>query len=182
MKHICFIIALFSVFLYFGCGKECKTITHIEYPIYIHKILDVYRPGCYFIYLNQDSTKYDSIYISDYRSGVDSDRFKDCLSTNGREFIMHSSYLSTGGMVYCSYYGLESGNARFDGHSLNQNSPQDRDWIIICDNNGSNLRYTNGQELTQVPYYMLWNNPDYILESVSISKESSPIFFPHIWE
>ena len=142
----------------------------------MHKIFDVYRPGCYFLYVNQDSTKYDSLYISDYESGVAQDHLETCLSADWRRFYLNSTYLSESRAVYVTY-------ERFIGHDYAKftarpadakNYISDVGVYFYCIDDKKNL-FKNDQAsipYEKIMYYPLWNNPPVILEDVVISRGS----------
>jgi len=98
---------VYGFFSVTGC-KECKG--PLEYhPLLpqMEKYFGVYKPGNYWIYYNQDSTKVDSVYVSDYSEGKVKDN-NDCVEFDLVSFKLHSEYLSTqapikDGILYVTY-------------------------------------------------------------------------------
>src|SRR5690606_30168763 len=53
-----------------------------------------YKPGAYWIYLNRDSTKRDSIWVDNFEAERELDNIS-CITSNETFFDMHCTYLDT---------------------------------------------------------------------------------------
>jgi len=68
----------------------------------MEKYFGVYKPGNYWIYYNQDSSKNDSIYISDYEESQWSD-MTICQKWDYRSYSINSEYLSADKILNTEY-------------------------------------------------------------------------------
>ena len=91
-----------AVILVNGCSNCNNTYDDLDFSPYMHQYFGVFEEGNYFIYLNQDGTKRDSIYISDFSEEVSTNR-SDCTHDSVRKGLINSEYLSNGNIRF--YYG-----------------------------------------------------------------------------
>jgi len=173
------ILAFFflGILIQTGCGKcnsQSDTIK-VSFSDYIHKIFNVYRPGSYFLYVNQDSTKYDSIYISNYNSYIEYEKEVSCRNSETREFFIISSFFSEGRPLKASYFiDLNNSYSIFALKSITNNGNSD---VNIAVYGKDNQNYLFKPIPTEVPYekydnYILWKNPNIILDDVSIVRKA----------
>lgn len=76
-----------------SCNK-CKNPDFKEQAPLIDEYFGNYKPGAYWIFLNRDSTKRDSMWVDQYKISDISERQFSCVSGRETEFIVHSSYLA----------------------------------------------------------------------------------------
>ena len=82
--------------------KDCKQCNYTQYetaPV-ILEYFGNYKPGNYWIYENQDGTKRDSMWVSDYVEKNGGDELK-CFQYPVREFVLNSNYLGTKRQLKC---------------------------------------------------------------------------------
>ncbi|MEX0813773.1 MAG: hypothetical protein WD048_16265 [Chitinophagales bacterium] len=98
IKYIIIItLSLFCFTIMNSCQKgSCrgKVDEHYTFPDEMEKYFGVFQPDNYWIYYNQDSSKKDSIYISDFEENIRSSNIKpDCVSWDEKDFVLHSDHL-----------------------------------------------------------------------------------------
>src|SRR5690606_7961908 len=84
-----------------ACQKKvtCAGVQHVNEQVYLmEKFFSNYEQGTVWIYLNRDSTKYDSIYLSNFQT-YNAGENKNCLTGDLTEFEMNSNYLASGQVV-----------------------------------------------------------------------------------
>ncbi len=84
-------LIIFSWFLS-GCGK-CKDLTYYGYLPQMEKYFGMYVPDNWWVYYNQDSTKKDSIYVTDFKETIDTDTKDNCIEYPTRDFILNTDFL-----------------------------------------------------------------------------------------
>lgn len=77
-----------------ACKKECKTYTYVPMAKLMQEYFGNYKPGNYWIYLNQDSTKRDSMWVSSYTTARGGDKMF-CIEWEEIYFNLHTQYLHT---------------------------------------------------------------------------------------
>jgi len=79
-----------------SCYRKCKDkdLTFCEMPPTGEKYFKTYKEGSYWIYYNKDSTKKDSVYVSNYKSVIEREKMVDCIEWEERTFELHSEYLN----------------------------------------------------------------------------------------
>ena len=85
------------LFLFVGChDKICHQKKMPFYPLLpiMEKYFGNYKPDNYWIYLNQDSTKRDSIFVSNFEYERMKEPVTLCLELESKIFNLESSYLS----------------------------------------------------------------------------------------
>lgn len=116
-----------------ACKKECKTYTYVPTAPAALNYFGNYKPGNYWIYLNRDSTKRDSVWVDNYKVERTGDGQFSCTEGNVISFDLHSNYLDSTKIIptqirrngqdmyttitqlyLVSYYGYYSLNAKFN--------------------------------------------------------------------
>lgn len=92
MRLPVFSLLLASALSLAACNK-CKDIQHVERTKLMEAYFGNYKPGAYWIYLNRDSTKRDSIWIDDYKTQKKIDKLDQCLEADEYFFYLHNKYL-----------------------------------------------------------------------------------------
>lgn len=116
-----FLFLIFSGVIFCTSCNECRgNIEHYDFPEEMEQYFGVFRPGNYWVYYNQDSTKKDSFYISDFEESTGRLLDKDeCVSWDQREFTLHTTYLNRESKVFyqtninCCEWIFESDNYLF---------------------------------------------------------------------
>ncbi|MEX0813770.1 MAG: hypothetical protein WD048_16250 [Chitinophagales bacterium] len=88
-----------------SCNKCRGDIEHFTFPEEMEKYFGVFQPGNYWVYYNQDSSKKDSMYISDFEEkkvtvNEELPPKSDCHSYNEKHFKLHTQYLTRGYNVH----------------------------------------------------------------------------------
>jgi hypothetical protein len=91
MKEKIILLAISLVFINSACTKECKNFTQYQTAPVILEYFGNYKPGNYWIYENQDGTKKDSMWVSDYKEST-GERLT-CIKYPVRQYILHSRHL-----------------------------------------------------------------------------------------
>jgi len=163
------------VLLVFSSCSHCPNgTTTIDYPAYMHKYFHVFMPGCYFLYLNQDSTKHDSIYITDYYLGHFKADYKYCRETPQSQFTLHSEYLSSVKETDIIYEaGVVDCQAEFGGSSSSFPA------FNITTKKCFDTLYNFSIPLLNIDTLMLWKDTTQIIEDVWLYKysEQGAIYF-----
>lgn len=168
MKNILYLLSSLLLFLGVSSCRHCSSIGNITIPYYMNEYFSVYYPGSYFIFLNQDSTKRDSIYVTNYDTSAIVDSRVRCLRWSQSVFTINSQYLSSDKMVNVkiSYpLGSSSPFCSFSGMSVSE----DRVWNFYAKANTDTF-YINRNPLTilnRIMFYKLWNNPQYTVVEVT---------------
>lgn len=142
-----FIIAV-SLALAFASCHRCQNFTRVEQAPLIKKYFGIYKPGAYWIYLNRDSTKRDSVWISDYVLTTGKDRLDKCLEMEESQFTLNSSYFPRGTR---SSIGPSGGDFKY--------TIADVGGFFIADNDDSSFTSSGGSSYWPiVRNYALWPN------------------------
>jgi len=167
MKYNLFFIML-SIFL-----VSCKPCPHgIEetyFPVYMDKYFSVYKPGSYFIYLNQDASKKDSIFISSFSNNVITDKVH-CIEIKDRHFDLNTEYLSSENLINITYRAEENGNG--DAYFIGLSS--DINWSVRGLKNIDSL-IINNPPTGKIEQYQLWGDTGQVIEDVWVFN--NVIFF-----
>lgn len=91
-KNVFFIVLLASALSLAACDK-CKEYTHIGFAKITTEYFGGFKPGAYWIYLNRDSTKKDSIWLDNYNNWTVKDRLETCIETDEISFDIHCEFL-----------------------------------------------------------------------------------------
>ena len=118
MKKLKLILFLFPVFICFSCGKQ--EICDGDYTYYLPSEMSLHYFQCFdagnsWTYINQDSTKTDSLYLKygyPYSNGVTD---WGCYASYDRKTVLYSSYLYQNPEypVECCYSGNNNNNTYF---------------------------------------------------------------------
>ena len=87
-------LCIICMMLLISSCKDCKQCNYTQYetaPV-ILEYFGNYRPGNYWIYENQDGTKKDSIWVSDYSNRLMENEFQ-CYKDRKIDFYINSQYL-----------------------------------------------------------------------------------------
>lgn len=92
-KNLIIIISAFIACIIFNCCENCSSYNDYYVISETKPYFDVYKEGNWWVYQNQDSTKKDSIFITNYYDKLwDVDR-ENCNRYEHREFILNSKNL-----------------------------------------------------------------------------------------
>jgi hypothetical protein len=99
-------ILITSVLFLGSCGKcKDKDMDSFGYTPQMESYFGVYKNGNWWVYKNQDSTKTDSIYVTDFNEEQLEDRTV-CVKYPHRKFNVHSAFLNDSFTVFnCEYNG-----------------------------------------------------------------------------
>lgn len=153
-----------SCFAFSSCYKKCKNVNHIERAYLMTKYFGNYVPGAWWVYLNRDSTKRDSIWVDNFKTTTITDE-DNCLSADELTFDFHSSY-------YYLYFKPKKNIIGFNGNDLLQNQFYSVDSIGIehpgfyAKNEKNNFYQIGGIDHPVMQNYQLWSN--YVFPEVSI--------------
>jgi hypothetical protein len=92
MKNILLITAIVPI-LFLGSCKKCKEMKHVDRAYLMTKYFDNYKPGAYWIYLNRDSTKKDSMWVDNYKTEYTGEAQFYCVFGDNVGFDLHNSFL-----------------------------------------------------------------------------------------
>lgn len=93
MKHTILIAIIGFLFTFSSCRK-CKDIDYCPPPATAKEYFGAYTDGAFWIYFNQDSTKTDSVYITDYEVKREKERLSECIKWDTKTFLLRGEYLS----------------------------------------------------------------------------------------
>lgn len=69
MKPFIYLLFTSILLFYSACNKErCNNPTYVPRAKLMEEYFGNYKPGAYWIYLNRDSTKRDSIWVDNFRT------------------------------------------------------------------------------------------------------------------
>lgn len=160
-----FIIAV-SLALAFASCHRCQNLTQVEQAPVIRKYFGNYKPGTYWIYLNRDSTKRDSVWVSDYQKSFTEDPDEQCLKMEAINFKINATYLSWG----VSFSGYIGSNAQDFQHTLADIS----NYGFVARHNDSSLRAEADDSLYPIFHnYNLWPSaavPIILPEGIKVNK------------
>ena len=155
MKNIIILLIVCILFITTACEKECKTYTQYETAPVILEYFGNYKPGNYWIYENQDGTKIDSMWVSDYVEKNGGDELK-CFQYPVREFVLNSIYLSNKNTINIKMSNLSERNFETS--------------FIGTDTNGVDKRliYATGIGNDSIELHTI--KKDYVIKSLIIKK------------
>ncbi len=172
LKKILILIIMVASFANIAC-KKCSNITTYKFPAATERYFGVYKQGNWWVYKNQDSTKKDSIYLTDVDNSNGKDRAIDeCVEWDRRTAKVHSSYLSSSQEEIKINY-----EARFNGAHFNiyQAIPTSATHVVYQDGvfkstNAAEipLFYQNGRVFTNI--IKLKYSPIYYSPNVGIIR------------
>ncbi len=87
-----------------SCDKKCKEVTYNGYLPEMNKYFGMYVPDNWWKYKNQDSTKIDSIYISDFVENPLGILITSCTEFPMQNFTLNSNYLFNSLPPITGYY------------------------------------------------------------------------------
>ena len=100
MKKVSFIGLFLAALTFNACRKECKTYTYVPMTRLMQEyFVDNYKPGNYWIYLNRDSTKRDSMWVDGYKTARGGDKMF-CIEWDETYFTIHTQYLHASEPLY----------------------------------------------------------------------------------
>ena len=105
-------ISLSVLIAFYSCSK-CKDLDFCPLPETAEEYFSVYKSGAYWIYYNDDSTLYDSVFVSNYNQRKDKEDGNDCIEWTDATFLLHSEYLSRD-----TIEGFYGNNGRCDNSNL----------------------------------------------------------------
>jgi hypothetical protein len=106
------ILSLFFGFILNSCEK-CSSYNDYYVISETKPYFDVYKEGNWWVYQNQDSTKRDSIFITNYNDKLwDVDR-EYCNRYEHREFILNSNYILEEKNPKAKYYYFNANQTNF---------------------------------------------------------------------
>jgi len=92
MKNLIVILIVAFIYVFSGCYK-CKNIDYCPPPDSAVTYFGAYAEGAYWIYYNQDSTKIDSVYITDYEMKREGESTVKCISWDAKTFLLNSDFI-----------------------------------------------------------------------------------------
>ena len=97
MTNTLLIISMVLISLFPSCFKKCSSVdeTPFGYLPPMENYFGMYKPGNWWLYKNQDSTKTDSIFLEEFTEELGRDKF-ECTTFPTRTFKLHSQYLIKG--------------------------------------------------------------------------------------
>ena len=95
MKQTSLVFLFFTALTFNACRKECKTYTYVPTSPAALNYFGNYKPGSYWIYLNRDSTKRDSIWVGNFKVDRTGDGQFSCTEGSVISFDLHSEYLDS---------------------------------------------------------------------------------------
>jgi len=174
MKKIILLAIFVPVcFTFSSCYRKCKEVRHIERAYIMERYFRNYIPGAWWVYLNRDSTKRDSIWVDNFKTKTITDE-DNCLSANEVSFDMHNQFLEPTQKLKVTI--------GFNGSDLITNSYETYDgdgkpYTFLNARNDSSSFYLGDSIFPIINNYSLWyGNPDYILPEVV--KAGTLVFAP----
>lgn len=96
MKTIYLLLFCIIALLNSGC-KKCETTTHYPLPVATELYFGMYKMGNWWTYENQEGTKKDSIYLTEFYDKVGKDvELDECTTWQYKQGNMISKYLYSG--------------------------------------------------------------------------------------
>jgi hypothetical protein len=119
MKKILLLLTIIFLLGNISCIRERRCERHTQCPTapLITEYFGNYKPGNYWIYENQDGTKRDSIYVTDYLTDEvksfesETKEQSDCIRYNNLEFYLNAQY-----------FGKQKMWARISNNNCNESS------------------------------------------------------------
>ncbi len=106
-KLVFYILSILLCWYLSGCGK-CKDLTYCGYLPVMETYVGMYLPGNWWVYYNQDSSKKDSIYITDFEEQILRDNMELCVEFPIRRFTLHTDYLFYTSLALSGFYSNSS--------------------------------------------------------------------------
>lgn len=172
-KIILFTFFTALCFSFSSCYKRCKNVQHIERAYLMTKYFGNYIPGAWWVYLNRDSTKRDSIWVDNFKTTTVTDE-DNCLSADEVSFDMHNQYLEPTQKlrVTIGFNGNDLITNVYESYDANGNG-----YTRLQVRNDSSSFYSGNIVFSILNNYPLWyGNPDYILPEVV--KAGTLVFAP----
>lgn len=179
MKNLFFYL-LFITILLNSCYKcSDNDLSYCKVPPTGEKYFKAYKNGSYWIYENQDYTKKDSVYVTDYETITKKRNKAECIKWDEVSFKLHSQYLfsniATG--IYNSLddnlnpgcgngdFSVRSDNLGFGFFSKNGNSE-----LTCLDKNCNKLSFFKLRDDPQLTLYeaMVYENRYWISPEVGL--------------
>lgn len=91
-KHITFFFLSFLGISIQSC-KKCKDLTYYDFVPEMKQYFGMYKPNNWWVYSNQNNTKFDSLYVYDYNEINQKDTKSNCTEFPVREFKLSANYL-----------------------------------------------------------------------------------------
>lgn len=77
-----------------SCNKKCKDATTVSIATEMEEFFGQFKPGNWWVYESQNSSKRDSIYVTEFSSALNKDRTV-CMSFEEKKFVLNHSFLLT---------------------------------------------------------------------------------------
>lgn len=172
-KLILFALLAGICFAFTSCYRKCKNVQHIERARLMTKYFRNYVHGAWWVYLNRDSTKRDSIWVDNFKTTTITDK-DNCLSADEVSFDMHHQYLEPTQklVVTIGFNGSDLITNSYESYDSNGNP-----YTFLNVRNDSSSFYLGDSVFPILYNYPLWlGNPDYILPEAV--KAGTLVFAP----
>lgn len=93
MKNLFLFITIAFIYIFSSC-KVCREVNYCPPPATAVEYFGAYTEGAYWIYHNHDSTKVDSVYITNYEMKREGDHTSACIDWDTKTFMLQSDFLS----------------------------------------------------------------------------------------
>ncbi len=173
MKKIVSIVCVLIALTVASCNK-CKNPEHVPRAKLMDEYFGSYKPGAYWIYLNKDSTKRDSLWVDDYNVRTLTDEHPNCLSMEFETYTLNSSYLepSTKLNIELGSYSPDLKSTTFyTAYDANGNG-----YTTFYSSNDSAKFYYNDIAFDTLHNYKLWENQSLPV----VTKIGTLIFAPNL--
>jgi len=175
-KMIIIQISLIVLLSNYSCNKRCKDYQHVELANITKEYFGNYKPGAYWIYLNRDSTKRDSVWLDNFNKYVHEPRIEPCISTDEITFDLHSKYVHS--EVLNTNIGANT-NADPYRNLFIMTYLSQMGFVALSMTDNSDSFYNSFGTFPVLYNYPLWNNePNQILPKVS--KVNDLVFAPNL--
>jgi len=150
-------VCLLPVLLILNSCDHCPDgLEYISIPHSIDTYSNGYVSGNYFLFHNQDSTKTDSLYVTDFKTSTTPDRIH-CMEYEHKDFTLHSDHLLSERLIEVHIDGRE-GRGCFSWTAKTYNGLA-FDWVIGGCRSDDTLRYFHGSPLIHHEYLTSGENP-----------------------
>jgi len=145
-----------------GC-KKCKDIEFIQLHPTMERYFSTYKTGTYWIYFNQDSSKLDSVYITNFVSTTGGSVNVKCIEWEERTFELNSNFLTPSLKLTVEYRHNDDRiltllNATSLGRSWGIEAKTDADTL---------LPIAQGPSVWREQLFQLWDNPQLTIPEVT---------------
>lgn len=146
--------------------KKCKNPEHVPRAKLMEEYFGNYKPGAYWIYLNRDSTKRDSVWVDNYKTRQIRDMQFNCRYAEEISFDIHNQYMWTSDTQRVAL--------GFNGNDLNTNvfiilDSLDRGSPGFYASDGTANFYHGSVHFPVVYNYSLWSTtPSFVIPQVSV--------------